>query len=156
MSEPSSLLLSNVQITVPMKFNGSSAVLVRNPSNLADLAAYTSLKLYITLPDAARARRAEDATSQFVFYLGNKDVSNKTQSLVCIIFHHLNVSNISEFIAHYSVFQIILQIIFYFDFFKEVFIFEKVIVPHYYTQQSSTTFDRSYRPKSGHLLNLLH
>ncbi|XP_024119648.2 laminin subunit alpha-5 isoform X2 [Oryzias melastigma] len=64
------------KITVPMKFNGSSGVLVRNPSNLADLAAYTSLKLYISLTAPTRRRRAE-APSQFVFYLGNKDSSKE-------------------------------------------------------------------------------
>uniref|UniRef100_A0A3B4YWT5 Laminin A chain n=1 Tax=Stegastes partitus TaxID=144197 RepID=A0A3B4YWT5_9TELE len=64
------------KVSVPVKFNGSSSVQVRTPSNLADLAAYTSLKFYITLPDTTRARRQDDATKQFVFYLGNKD-SNK-------------------------------------------------------------------------------
>lgn len=57
-----------------MKFNGKSAVQVRTPSNLADLAAYTSLKFHITLPQATRKRR-QDASRQFVFYLGNKNVS---------------------------------------------------------------------------------
>ncbi|RVE71198.1 hypothetical protein OJAV_G00072200 [Oryzias javanicus] len=65
------------KIKVPMKFNGSSGVLVRNPSNLADLAAYTSLKLYITLTAPTRRRRAEEASSQFVFYLGNNDSSKE-------------------------------------------------------------------------------
>ncbi|XP_044207309.1 laminin subunit alpha-5 isoform X2 [Thunnus albacares] len=64
------------KVSVPVKFNGESGVQVRTPSNLADLAAYTSLKFYITLPEAARARRQDDGTKQFVFYLGNKD-SNK-------------------------------------------------------------------------------
>lgn len=58
-----------------MKFNGASGIQVRTPSNLADLAAYTSLKFYITLPEAARTRRQGDGNKQFVFYLGNKDVS---------------------------------------------------------------------------------
>lgn len=67
-----------------MKFNGASGVQVRTPSNLADLAAYTSLKFYITLPETARARRQDDVTKQFVFYLGNKDVSiaTATQRLI--------------------------------------------------------------------------
>lgn len=63
---------------MPVKFNGGSGVQVRTPANLADMAAYTSLKLYITLPEAARARRQGDGTQQFVFYLGNKDVSITT------------------------------------------------------------------------------
>ncbi|XP_023128669.2 laminin subunit alpha-5 isoform X1 [Amphiprion ocellaris] len=61
------------KVSVPVKFNGSSGVQVRTPSNLADLAAYTSLKFYITLPETARARRQNSATKQFVLYLGNKD-----------------------------------------------------------------------------------
>lgn len=71
-----------------MKFNGASGVQVRTPSNLADLAAYTSLKFYITLPETARARRQDDVTKQFVFYLGNKDVSIATATqgffILCI------------------------------------------------------------------------
>lgn len=62
---------------MPVKFNGSSGVQVRNPANLADLAAYTNLKFYITLPEKTRARRQDELNKQFVFYLGNKDVSIK-------------------------------------------------------------------------------
>uniref|UniRef100_A0A8K9X878 Laminin subunit alpha-5 n=1 Tax=Oncorhynchus mykiss TaxID=8022 RepID=A0A8K9X878_ONCMY len=62
------------KVRVPVKFNGTSGVQVRTPSNLADLAAYTSLKFYITLPEASRARRQDQPDKQFVFYLGNKDV----------------------------------------------------------------------------------
>ncbi|XP_022051460.2 laminin subunit alpha-5 isoform X1 [Acanthochromis polyacanthus] len=61
------------KVSVPVKFNGSSGVQVRTPSNLADQAAYTSLKFYITLPETARTRRQNGATKQFVLYLGNKD-----------------------------------------------------------------------------------
>lgn len=72
-----------------MKFNGESGVQVRTPRNLADLAAYTSLKFYITLPEAARARRQDNGIKQFVFYLGNKDVSITTATeelfLCCFI-----------------------------------------------------------------------
>lgn len=68
------------QVSIPMKFNGKSGVQIRTPPNLADLASYTSLKLYITLPEAARQRRQEDGRKQFVFYLGNKDVSIATSS----------------------------------------------------------------------------
>ncbi|TMS15950.1 Laminin subunit alpha-5 [Larimichthys crocea] len=69
--------LQNHSVGVPVKFNGASGVQVRTPSNLADLAAYTSLKFYITLPETARARRQDDVTKQFVFYLGNKDSSKE-------------------------------------------------------------------------------
>uniref|UniRef100_A0A8C7JXD6 Laminin subunit alpha-5 n=1 Tax=Oncorhynchus kisutch TaxID=8019 RepID=A0A8C7JXD6_ONCKI len=68
-------LFSPCQVSVPVKFNGTSGVQVRTPSNLADLAAYTSLKFYITLPEASRARRQDQPDKQFVFYLGNKDVN---------------------------------------------------------------------------------
>ncbi|XP_053174071.1 laminin subunit alpha-5 [Scomber japonicus] len=61
------------KVGVPMKFNGDSSIQVRTPPNLADLAAYTSLKFYITLPESARSRRQDDSVKQFVFYLGNKD-----------------------------------------------------------------------------------
>ncbi len=70
-----------------MKFNGESGVQVRTPDNLADLAAYTSLKFYITLPEAARTRRQNDGTKQFVFYLGNKDVSITVQMLFLFSFY---------------------------------------------------------------------
>ncbi|XP_077572690.1 laminin subunit alpha-5 isoform X2 [Stigmatopora nigra] len=61
------------KVSVPVKFNGSSGVQVRPPPNLADLASYTSLKFFITLPEAPRSRRQDVDTEQFVFYLGNKD-----------------------------------------------------------------------------------
>ncbi|KAL1020660.1 hypothetical protein UPYG_G00002990 [Umbra pygmaea] len=64
------------KVSVPVKFNGTSGVQVRIPSNLADLAAYTSLKFYITLSPGTRARRQDQIDKQFVFYLGNKN-SNK-------------------------------------------------------------------------------
>lgn len=66
------------KVGVPVKFNGKSGVQVRNPSNLADLAAYTNLKFYITLPESAtRKRRQDELNKQFVFYLGNKDSSKE-------------------------------------------------------------------------------
>ncbi|KAM4609874.1 laminin subunit alpha-5 [Polymixia lowei] len=65
------------KVSVPVKFNGTSGVQVRNPGNLADLAAYTSLKFYITLPETKRSRRQDDGDKQFVFYLGNKNSSKE-------------------------------------------------------------------------------
>uniref|UniRef100_A0A8K9UV88 Laminin subunit alpha-5 n=1 Tax=Oncorhynchus mykiss TaxID=8022 RepID=A0A8K9UV88_ONCMY len=65
------------KVSVPVKFNGTSGVQVRTPSNLADLAAYTSLKFYITLPEASRARRQDQPDKHFVFYLGSKDSSKE-------------------------------------------------------------------------------
>ncbi|XP_068161173.1 laminin subunit alpha-5 isoform X2 [Antennarius striatus] len=65
------------KVGVPVKFNGKSGVQVRTPHNLADLAAYTSLKFYVSLPEGKRSRRQDDVTKQFVFYLGNKDSSKE-------------------------------------------------------------------------------
>ncbi|XP_064815894.1 laminin subunit alpha-5-like, partial [Oncorhynchus masou masou] len=70
------------KVSVPVKFNGTSGVQVRTPSNLADLAAYTSLKFYITLPEASRARRQDQPDKQFVFYLGNKDSSKEFMGMM--------------------------------------------------------------------------
>ena len=78
--------LSSVQVGVPVKFNGGAGVQVRTPHNLADLAAYTSLKFYITLPEAARTRRQDNSDKQFIFYLGNKDVSiTNTEPILCVV-----------------------------------------------------------------------
>ncbi|CAL8253378.1 unnamed protein product [Arctogadus glacialis] len=65
------------KVSVPVKFNGMAGVQVRNPGNLADLAAYTSLKFFITLPEGSRNRRQGNVPKQFVFYLGNKDSSKE-------------------------------------------------------------------------------
>ncbi|XP_037833033.1 laminin subunit alpha-5 isoform X1 [Kryptolebias marmoratus] len=65
------------KVRVSMKFNGLSGVQVRTPSNLADLAAYNSLKFYITLADVGRRRRQDNIPKQFVFYLGNKNSSKE-------------------------------------------------------------------------------
>ncbi|XP_037333672.2 laminin subunit alpha-5 isoform X2 [Pungitius pungitius] len=72
------------KVSVSVKFNGSSSVQVRTPRNLADLAAYTSLKFYITLPEATRSRRQDDSDQQFIFYLGNKDSSKEFLGLVLV------------------------------------------------------------------------
>ncbi|XP_047462931.1 laminin subunit alpha-5 isoform X2 [Mugil cephalus] len=65
------------KVGVSVKFDGKSGVQVRTPPNLADLAAYTSMKFYITLPEAARKRRQDTMNKQFVFYLGNKNSSKE-------------------------------------------------------------------------------
>ncbi|XP_062872234.1 laminin subunit alpha-5 [Trichomycterus rosablanca] len=69
------------KIAVSMKFNGNSGVQVRNPSNLADLAAYTALKFFINVPNLLRKRR-QDENNQFVFYLGSKDSSKEFMGMV--------------------------------------------------------------------------
>uniref|UniRef100_A0A8C3D6A6 Laminin subunit alpha 5 n=1 Tax=Corvus moneduloides TaxID=1196302 RepID=A0A8C3D6A6_CORMO len=63
----------SLQVKVPMKFNGSSGVQVRMPSNLQDLAAYTSLKFYIQNPEP-RSREDEGEEGRFVLYLGSQEV----------------------------------------------------------------------------------
>ncbi|KAL4655456.1 laminin subunit alpha-5 isoform X1 [Arapaima gigas] len=70
------------KVKVPVKFNGTSGVQVRNPENLADLAAYTSLKFYITLPEASRKTRQADTQNQFVFYLGNKNADKEFMGMM--------------------------------------------------------------------------
>uniref|UniRef100_A0A9J8D7J6 Laminin, alpha 5 n=1 Tax=Cyprinus carpio carpio TaxID=630221 RepID=A0A9J8D7J6_CYPCA len=68
------------KVSVSMQFNGNSGVQVRTPTNVADLAAYSSLQMYIKLPRATRTLRQTDTTKpQFVLYLGNKDVSQPPQ-----------------------------------------------------------------------------
>ncbi|XP_037396843.1 laminin subunit alpha-5 isoform X2 [Pygocentrus nattereri] len=69
------------KVSVSMKFNGKSGVQVRTPSKLDDLAAYTTLKFHITLPETARKRRQAD-NRQFVFYLGNRDSSKEFMGMV--------------------------------------------------------------------------
>uniref|UniRef100_A0A3Q1JX64 Laminin subunit alpha-5 n=1 Tax=Anabas testudineus TaxID=64144 RepID=A0A3Q1JX64_ANATE len=66
------------KVSVSMKFNGASAVQVRTPRNVADLAAYTSLKLYIT----PSAQTMLDNSTQFIFYLGNKNSSKEYLGMV--------------------------------------------------------------------------
>lgn len=56
-----------------MKFNGSSGVQVRMPSNLQDLAAYTSLKFYIQNPEP-RSQQDQAQEGRFVLYLGSQEV----------------------------------------------------------------------------------
>ncbi|XP_075600356.1 laminin subunit alpha-3 [Balearica regulorum gibbericeps] len=61
------------KVAIPMRFNGSSGVEVRPPSNLEDLKGYTSLSFFLQKP------RTQDDTQRtsnnFVLYLGNKDAS---------------------------------------------------------------------------------
>ncbi|KAK1157833.1 hypothetical protein AOXY_G24001 [Acipenser oxyrinchus oxyrinchus] len=62
------------KVSVPMKFDGTSGVQLRNPNNLLDVAPYTSLKFYISLLEEKKKRQTE-SEKQFVFYLGNKDAT---------------------------------------------------------------------------------
>ncbi|XP_051961295.1 laminin subunit alpha-5-like [Xyrauchen texanus] len=71
------------KVSVSMQFNGNSGVQVRTPSNVADLAAYSSLQMYVKLPHSRRRRRqTATAKPQFVFYLGNKNSSKDYMAMI--------------------------------------------------------------------------
>uniref|UniRef100_A0A8C3XFQ3 Laminin subunit alpha 3 n=1 Tax=Cyanoderma ruficeps TaxID=181631 RepID=A0A8C3XFQ3_9PASS len=61
------------KVAIPMRFNGSSGVEVRPPSNLEDLKGYTSLSLFIQRPQ--QEPDTPQRANRFVLYLGNKDAS---------------------------------------------------------------------------------
>ncbi|XP_009072322.1 PREDICTED: laminin subunit alpha-3, partial [Acanthisitta chloris] len=58
------------KVAIPMKFDGNSGVEVRPPSNLEDLKGYTSLSLFLQIPEDSQR-----ISNKFVLYLGNKDAS---------------------------------------------------------------------------------
>lgn len=60
------------KVKVAMKFNGRSGVQLRAPQDLADLAAYTSLKFYLQHPEPAPGQVAGD---QFVLYMGSRQAA---------------------------------------------------------------------------------
>nr|XP_047930545.1 laminin subunit alpha-5 isoform X4 [Anser cygnoides] len=72
------------KVKVPMKFNGSSGVQVRMPSNLQDLAAYTSLKFYIQNPEPRSRQRRQDGAEEgrFVLYLGSREATGDYLGIV--------------------------------------------------------------------------
>uniref|UniRef100_A0A8C1MUI0 Laminin, alpha 5 n=1 Tax=Cyprinus carpio TaxID=7962 RepID=A0A8C1MUI0_CYPCA len=80
------------KVHVSMKFNGNSGVQVRTPSNAANLAAYSSLHMYIKLPHATRTVRQATTNPQFVFYLGSKDVSQLPQPIPFVLYGMLMTS----------------------------------------------------------------
>ncbi|PKU36259.1 laminin subunit alpha-5 [Limosa lapponica baueri] len=72
------------KVKVPMKFNGSSGVQVRMPTNLQDLAAYTSLKFYIQNPEPRSRQRRQDGAEEgrFVLYLGSREATGDYLGIV--------------------------------------------------------------------------
>uniref|UniRef100_A0A8C3IUZ4 Laminin subunit alpha-5 n=1 Tax=Chrysemys picta bellii TaxID=8478 RepID=A0A8C3IUZ4_CHRPI len=72
------------KVKVPLKFNGTSGVQVRTPSDLQDLSAYTSLKFYIQNPEPKPRQRRQDGADagQFVLYLGNKEATGDYMGIV--------------------------------------------------------------------------
>ncbi|XP_009704443.1 PREDICTED: laminin subunit alpha-3-like, partial [Cariama cristata] len=78
------------KVAIPMRFNGSSGVEVRPPSNLEDLKGYTSLSFFLQRPQT-RLDAPQRASNKFVLYLGNKDASKdyigmavKDRRLTCV------------------------------------------------------------------------
>ncbi|XP_071660282.1 laminin subunit alpha-3 isoform X2 [Patagioenas fasciata] len=64
------------KVAIPMRFNGSSGVEVRPPSNLEDLKGYTSLSFFLQSPLLqTRLDTLQRPSNKFVLYLGNKDAS---------------------------------------------------------------------------------
>ncbi|XP_039404924.1 laminin subunit alpha-3 isoform X1 [Corvus cornix cornix] len=61
------------KVSIPMRFDGSSGVEVRPPSNLEDLKGYTSLSLFIQRPQ--QRSDIQQGENRFVLYLGDKDTS---------------------------------------------------------------------------------
>ncbi|NXT80726.1 LAMA3 protein, partial [Zapornia atra] len=61
------------KVAIPMRFNGSSGVEVRPPSNLGDLKGYTSLSFFLQ----KRRQNPSKTSNNFVLYLGNKDASKE-------------------------------------------------------------------------------
>ncbi|XP_016364529.1 laminin subunit alpha-5-like [Sinocyclocheilus rhinocerous] len=70
------------KVSVSMQFNGNSGVQVRMPSNVADLAAYSSLHMYIKLPRDTRTLRQTTTNPQFVLYLGKNDSSKDYMAMM--------------------------------------------------------------------------
>nr|XP_033819501.1 laminin subunit alpha-5 isoform X1 [Geotrypetes seraphini] len=72
------------KVKVPMKFDGTSGVQVRTPSNVRDLAAYTSLKFYIQNlePKSKQKHQTAETASHFVLYLGHHDASGDYMGVV--------------------------------------------------------------------------
>uniref|UniRef100_A0A8D2J8L5 Laminin subunit alpha-5 n=1 Tax=Varanus komodoensis TaxID=61221 RepID=A0A8D2J8L5_VARKO len=72
------------KIKVPVKFNGTSGVQVRTPSNLQDLAAYTSLKFFIQNPEPKlrQKRQSGDDLGRFVLYFGSRDATGDYMGII--------------------------------------------------------------------------
>uniref|UniRef100_A0A452HN43 Laminin subunit alpha-5 n=1 Tax=Gopherus agassizii TaxID=38772 RepID=A0A452HN43_9SAUR len=58
------------KVKVPVKFNGTSGIQVRTPSDLQDLSAYTSLKFYIQNPEPKPRQRRQDGADATGDYMG--------------------------------------------------------------------------------------
>uniref|UniRef100_A0A7N6AH40 Laminin subunit alpha 3 n=1 Tax=Anabas testudineus TaxID=64144 RepID=A0A7N6AH40_ANATE len=72
-------------IVIPMKFTGEGYVEMREPKNLDDLKAYTSLSLSLQRPEGGgdgRRRRRQTSSDMFVLYLGSRSSSGNYIGMV--------------------------------------------------------------------------
>ncbi|XP_010119438.1 PREDICTED: laminin subunit alpha-3, partial [Chlamydotis macqueenii] len=83
------------KVAIPMRFNGSSGVEVRPPSNLEDLKGYTSLSFFLQRPQT-RLGTLKRAFNKFVLYLGNKDASKDYIGMVVKDGHFTCVYNLGD------------------------------------------------------------
>ncbi|XP_026231324.1 laminin subunit alpha-3 isoform X2 [Anabas testudineus] len=73
------------RIVIPMKFTGEGYVEMREPKNLDDLKAYTSLSLSLQRPEGGgdgRRRRRQTSSDMFVLYLGSRSSSGNYIGMV--------------------------------------------------------------------------
>uniref|UniRef100_A0A8C3CY70 Laminin subunit alpha 3 n=1 Tax=Cairina moschata TaxID=8855 RepID=A0A8C3CY70_CAIMO len=96
------------KVAIPMRFNGSSGVEVRPPSNLEDLKAYTSLSFFLQRPQK-RSDMPQRASNKFVLYLGNKDASKDYIGMAVKNGHLTCVYNLGDYEAEIAVQPLVIE-----------------------------------------------
>uniref|UniRef100_A0A8B9U3T3 Laminin subunit alpha 3 n=1 Tax=Anas zonorhyncha TaxID=75864 RepID=A0A8B9U3T3_9AVES len=96
------------KVAIPMRFNGSSGVEVRPPSNLEDLKAYTSLSFFLQRPQK-RSDMPQRASDRFVLYLGNKDASKDYIGMAVKNGHLTCVYNLGDYEAEIAVQPLVIE-----------------------------------------------
>uniref|UniRef100_A0A8B9CK18 Laminin subunit alpha 3 n=1 Tax=Anser brachyrhynchus TaxID=132585 RepID=A0A8B9CK18_9AVES len=96
------------KVAIPMRFNGSSGVEVRPPSNLEDLKAYTSLSFFLQRPQK-RSDTPQRASNKFVLYLGNKDASKDYIGMAVKNGHLTCVYNLGDYEAEIAVQPLVIE-----------------------------------------------
>uniref|UniRef100_A0A8B9SPK0 Laminin subunit alpha-3 n=1 Tax=Anas platyrhynchos TaxID=8839 RepID=A0A8B9SPK0_ANAPL len=96
------------RFAIPMRFNGSSGVEVRPPSNLEDLKAYTSLSFFLQRPQK-RSDMPQRASDRFVLYLGNKDASKDYIGMAVKNGHLTCVYNLGDYEAEIAVQPLVIE-----------------------------------------------
>ncbi|XP_032038553.1 laminin subunit alpha-3-like isoform X2 [Aythya fuligula] len=96
------------KVAIPMRFNGSSGVEVRPPSNLEDLKAYTSLSFFLQRPQK-RSDMPRRASDRFVLYLGNKDASKDYIGMAVKNGHLTCVYNLGDYEAEIAVQPLVIE-----------------------------------------------